>query len=126
MANVTYITYLYPGLLFADSSVKKVKNRKIPKELPKGCVAFRFHSQEEAKRNGEVLRGEPKDHSPTHYIGKLTLAKDVPAEYPGERYRILRTNVECNKSYGVVHVDGNIWDAKPDAVIHQKDEFTFV
>ena len=102
LVKAEYIEFAFPGILFSDTSAKKIAKRLPPEKvkMPKGAFGFRFFSRLEITRDKEVLQGKNKDYSPWHYFGrKMTLA-DVIREKPGEN--ILISNMKCNDMKAIV------------------------
>jgi hypothetical protein len=93
--DVTYIEFLYPGLIFADSSSRPVPSRELPEVIPGQATGYRFFTRHEAVVNGEKLVGQPKEYSPWTYFGKEYSAEQVQA-MDGDHVRILRDNVRIN------------------------------
>ncbi len=89
-----YIEFFYPGSFVSETSVQEVSDRTPPAELPKGAYAYRFFARSEVTQDGETLRGQAKEHSPTTYCGAAMTLEEVRA-LPGDHH-ILIGNMECN------------------------------
>ncbi len=92
-----YIEYFYPGSFVSESSAQEVADRTTPGELPKGAYGYRFFARSEVTQDGETLRGQQKDHSPMTYFGEVMTLDEVKALTPFSDYRILVSNMECNR-----------------------------
>lgn len=122
-----YIEYSFPGFLFAESSTKEVKSRKVPKKLPKNCFAFRFFDRTETEIDGEKLQGQAKNWSPMHLIGKEYTIDQVVQMKPNET--ILHSNIRGNSKFdpptGVLCVAGNWQVRDEDTIIIDPDTIEF-
>lgn len=98
-----YIEFFYPGSFVSETSVQEVADRTPPTELPKAAYAYRFFARSEVMQDGEMLRGQPKDYSPTTYYGEAMTLEEVKALH-GDSHRILIGNMECNRWKRVVRV----------------------
>ena len=119
----TYITYWFPSLLFSASASEEVKNRNIPKKLPKRCYGFQFNDVTSTEVDGEVLVGKAKNHSKLYLIGKKITTKEIPNT---EDNRILRANLDGNnKGIGVKCHTGNWrgWDKNVEVLSVKDFEF---
>lgn len=92
-----YIEFFFPGSFVSESSTHEVDSRIPPTELPNGAYGYRFFSRSEVVQDGETLRGKPKDYSGTAYFGEVLTLADVKALTPSGNFRILISNMECNK-----------------------------
>ena len=90
----TYIRYLYPGVFCSDESVLQVKDRTIPKTIPKGVFGFQFFDREVIEKDGEKLFGKEKNHSRYTYFGTKMTREQVENEKPREL--ILIQNMKSN------------------------------
>lgn len=95
-----YVEFLYPGILFSESSIREIKTRNYKKliRIPKECYGFRFFDREEIKNSREVLKGNERNWSGTYYFGKLYTINQVKTEFPNEK--ILIRNIERNSKTG--------------------------
>jgi hypothetical protein len=117
-----YIEFVYPGIMFSESSSKEIEHRDAKKvELPKGAVGFRFFDKEQTELDGETLEGKPKNYTGWRYKGRELTLEDVKREMPGER--ILISNMECNNWDKVVKLEcGQIFPlCKEDMVIENEE-----
>jgi len=92
-----YIEFFYPGAVVSDSITQEVADRSPPAELPKGAYGYRFFARSEVTQDGETLRGQPKDYSPMTYYGEEMTLDEVKNLTPSSDYRILVSNMECNR-----------------------------
>jgi hypothetical protein len=106
MSIQQYIEFYFPGAFVSETEVHPVASRNAPVVMPLGAYAYRFFARQEAEMNGEILRGKAHDHSPMTYFGKALTLDEVKA-LDGD-YRILISNMECNRWNRVVRtVRGN-------------------
>lgn len=96
----TYIEWIYPGILFSETSSSEVKTRSKNRKFAKGAYGFRFFDREEVEQNGEILKGEPKNYSKIHIKGTAYTAEEAEKAFPDER--ILLSNIRINKMKGVI------------------------
>jgi hypothetical protein len=90
-----YVEFLYPGILFSDTSEDEVETRDIHKlEIPEYSFGFRFFDREQTILDGEVLTGKSKNYSNWYYYGKVMTIDDVKEQEPDQR--ILISNMENN------------------------------
>jgi hypothetical protein len=103
--NKYYVEFLYPGLIFGDTSSEEVQDEDPKKiEIPERATGFRFYSQTESvTEDNEILRGKKKDYSGWYYKGREMTLEDIKREIPNER--ILISNMEINKWNRVVKFD---------------------
>ena len=106
--DVTYIEFLYPELIFADSSSRPVPSRELPAVIPGHATGYRFFTRSEVEVDGEKLVGQPKDQSPWTYFGTEYSAEQVQA-LEGDHVRILRDNVRINGWTRVVQTTYGSW-----------------
>ena len=109
--DVTYIEYLMPGLLFAESSVVPA-----PSGVPDCAVGWRTFTRTEIQQGGEVLKGERRDVSSWTYRGREMTMEDVEREMPDSR--ILISNMQGNGWDRVVRiVNGHVYPLLDDDVV---------
>jgi hypothetical protein len=106
--NVTYIEFLYPGLIFAENSSRPVPSRELPAVIPGQATGYRFFTRSEVEVDGEKLVGQPKDYSPWTYFGNEYSADQVHA-LESDHTRILRDNVRINGWKRVVQTAYGQW-----------------
>jgi len=106
--DVTYIEFLYPGLIFAENSSRPVPRRELPDVIPAQATGYRFFTRTEAEVDGEKLVGQPKDYSSWTYFGTERTAEDVQA-LDDDRYRVLKSNVRINGWQRVVQTAYGQW-----------------
>ena len=95
-----YIIFYYPGSLVNEEETKLISSRKDKIEIPKGSFGYRFFDRTEILKNGEMLRGKPKNYSGMHYLGRKMSLAEVKEELP--RKRILISNMRGNNYKHVV------------------------
>lgn len=78
----TYVEFLYPGLLFGESSSRLLAEASGPIAMPKGAVGYRTYEQSVTTVAGETLRGTPRNHSGWTYVGRAMTVDDVRREMP--------------------------------------------
>lgn len=92
-----FVAFHYPGVFRAEESHEEV-GHKNPDLItpPKNCFAFSFFDRTETTtNNGEVLRGNPKNHSDKFYVGGKTMTlAEVKSFLPDQK--ILIENMESN------------------------------
>lgn len=93
MTTKTYVQFLYPGTIVAETSTHEVADRSDP-IMPEGAYGYSFFSRTETIVNGEKLIGEVRDRSVYTYIGEVMTAEQIE-RLPGD-YRILLSNMRCN------------------------------
>ena len=118
-----YVEYVFPGLIFSDSKVEPIKDRKAKVRQPRGAYAYRFFSREEKRENGEVLKGEPKDYSGWRYFeGEILTLEAVKRDYPS--HDIVIKNMQFNHYDRVVHCpNGGFYPMeKKDRILKEIDK----
>jgi len=93
-----YVEFLYPGLLFSETSSKELKSKNAPIAWPNGAYAYRLFTKEVTKGKTGTLEGDPK-YKPGYIFRKGTvikMAKEVLADRDPAN-ETLRSNVSCNK-----------------------------
>lgn len=95
-----YVEFLYPGILFSETSVREVKTRQYKKlkKIPKECFGFRYFDKEEIKKCGDILRSKEKNWSGLYCFGEVYTLDRVKKEYPNEK--ILIGNIDRNSRTG--------------------------
>ena len=89
-----YIEFLYPGILFTETSAREVQIRDPSTiQAPKECYGYRFFDRQEItleneKHKPETLNGEPKNYSGTYYFGKTMTLEEIKREIPNARHLI--------------------------------------
>ena len=101
-----YIEFYFQGTIFAETSVKEIKDRNEHITPPKGCYGYSFFDREEVSVNGEMLFGKPKNQSGTTFFGEKYSLDEVKKQFPQEK--ILISNLESNDyKYVVKTIRGN-------------------
>ena len=121
MALKHYVQYAYPGIFVSETTKEPIKSRKEKVPKKKGAYAYRFYSQEETKKKGEILCGRSKDFSGWYYFaGELLTLDDVKKKYAKEDTLIW--NMENNHYEKVVHCGGQFlpFDKKDTMLIKEK------
>ena len=78
-----YVEFLYLGIMFENTGVKKIKVRDSSKvTVPKDAYGYRFFDILESRCGNETLKGNPKNYSGAHYFGKVMTLDDVKREVP--------------------------------------------
>lgn len=102
--TVAYVEELYPGLITAETAIKKLDPEKpVLDQVSKTAVGFRTFQQKEAFVDGRILKSEPYGHSQWTYFGKILTPENVP---PGS---VLADNMRNNNYTQVVDVGANVW-----------------
>jgi len=121
MKKVSYVTYWFPGLLFAESRTKKCSHRDPEKvELPKGAYSFHFEDRWEGKDpDGNLVEGKADNVSKTYVEGEAFTVKDLKKiiltpshEYHGElasSKSCVMSNVEGNGYKGAIKTSRGNW-----------------
>ncbi len=89
-----YVEYHYPGILFAENSVKEIPDREIANiKLPKNAYSFRLFSRKITIKNEVEMKSGRLNISSLYYIGgqKMTL-EEVRKAMPDQK--ILISNME--------------------------------
>ena len=99
-----YVEYLYPGILFSETSVSEISERDVSKvSISDNCFGFRFFDRTVTVVDGEILTGNTKNISGWYYKGEKMTLEQVKATYGNDdNYRILIFNMECNDVGAVV------------------------
>lgn len=96
----TYVEFLYPGVMFSESSTHEVESREVSKvKVPKNAFGFKFFDilsvVVDADGKEVQLTSEHINVSPMHYYGgKLYTVAELKREFPNEHTLI--GNVEGN------------------------------
>jgi len=94
-----YVEFFYPGTMFSESSILKVKNRQSRNiKLPKNCFAFNFFDREETNsaKTKRLLMGKKYNYSKSYYIdGTIYTLNQVKKRVPNAK--ILIRNMQSNK-----------------------------
>lgn len=95
-----YVEFLYPGILFGESSIREVDNRNpYSVTIPDEAYGFRFLDKEEIAIDDEILKGKNKNVSGWYYQGRKMSIEDVKREMPNKN--ILIDNMISNR-YGFI------------------------
>lgn len=92
--------FLYPGVMFSESSTHEVESREVSKvKVPKNAFGFKFFDilsvVVDADGKKVQLTSEHINVSPMHYYGgKLYTVAELKREFPNERTLI--GNIEGN------------------------------
>jgi hypothetical protein len=90
-----YIEYLYPGILFAESSDKEITERKLY-SFPEACFAYRFYDIETSEGEHGTLVGPRFNLSGYYYNGgQIYTPAEVEQNFPDEKTLI--SNVQSFK-----------------------------
>lgn len=95
-----YIEFMFPAIFINETDIKKVETRDPPKDIPKGCCAYRFYDRSEEIVDGEKLIGTAKNKSGWTFIGTRYTLAEAEQVFPDRR--ILLVNMRCNKYPAVV------------------------
>lgn len=107
-----FVEWFYPGSFVSETSAEEVPDRSPPKYKHGAAYGYRHFSQTIIEQDGEKLVGPRKDVSPMTYYGEILTLDQVKA-LPGDDYRILISNMECNGWDRVVRtVRGNFYNLK--------------
>jgi hypothetical protein len=96
----TYVEFLYPGMLFGESSTQEVNTRDLSKvKVPKNTFGFKFFDilsvVVDADGKKVPLTSERTNVSPVHYYGgKIYTVAELKREFPNDD--ILIGNIEGN------------------------------
>lgn len=109
-----YIRIWYPGLLFSEDSIKEIEGRPENPDIGERAYGYQFFDRESATVNGETLLGEPKNHSPTYYIGQELSAEQAIRESNSTA----RVNIEANGYERLVKTrTGNLFPLRAGDVV---------
>ena len=112
-ARTTYVEFLYPGMLFSESSVKKVKNRDVSKlKVPRYSYGFIFFDilSVTVKAGGKKveLTSDRLRVSPMHYYdAKVYTLAEIKRTFPKER--VLINNFEGGRKKKAVRCRTGNW-----------------
>lgn len=90
------IKYYFPGLLFSADADEEIKEKRVPKKLPKNCFAFKFGQQEIVEDGKDTFTKPAKWDEELYVIGKEVQLSEIP-DIPENS--ILRSNIRCNSPY---------------------------
>jgi len=92
----TYVEFFYPGLIFPESSVRKVKNRDVKKlKIPTTAFGFHFFDIKSTIVRKTKMESKRLNASPFYYFGgRIMTLEEVCKELP--EAKILINNMECN------------------------------
>jgi hypothetical protein len=110
-----YIEFIYPGLLFSETSEQPVDRREVPERLPENCFGFRFKErQEQTSAQGEKLLGKFTNLSHWYYKkGEVYTLAQVKDQH---RHRLtLIENMVNNKISRVLLTKFGQWIPLADA-----------
>lgn len=101
----TYLEIAVARGFFPESSKREVLERRAP-TLKGNEYGFRFYEVEEISVDGELLTGNPKNHTSWTYKGKVYDRAKVVSEIPDNR--ILLSNMDNNGYSRVVECCGGM------------------
>ncbi len=113
-----YVEFLYS---VSESEIREVPSREASVEAPEGCFGYKFFERQETEaEDGEVLLGKPRNHSGTHYFGKVKTLDDIKKEMPN--HRTLISNMEGNGLDKVVQIQGGNYQpfTEQDVLVAEK------
>lgn len=116
-----YIEFFYPGVIFSETSINKVKSRCSKSiKAPTDCFGFRFFDREEVKSGREILKGNNKNYSGVYYFGKIYNLNQIRRKFPTEK--ILIRNVARSKNKKAVKTRLGNWQMlyRKDRIIKEK------
>lgn len=121
----TYVEFSYPGLLFPETGVVEVNERKIElKDVPERAFGYQFFDRQEITSEGELLIGQAQNKSKRFLIGK-PYTNDQLAKLYGQdpTKRTLLFNLRQYPQGGILCRTGN-WQPVDDniEVIEQEVE----
>ena len=115
-----YVTFYYPGLLFAETESREIASRDAPLNIPESAYAYRFYDQESVEVLGETLTGQAKNFSPTHFLGGQVRTRDeVEATEPGSimacnmRHNNMARVVITRYGQGIAMAEGDVVEPTP-------------
>lgn len=109
MSTKHYVTFYYPGIMFDEDETRELAERGKVGKVPKGAFGYQEWDREEIERDGEVLRGKPKNHGPMIYFGEVYTVADVERLKPQSDYRVLLSNMRGNGYDRVVRTVRGNW-----------------
>lgn len=87
-----FMRTFHPGLFVSEQSVKEVPSREVRPAPLSRAYAWQFFERECVVKDGETLLGEPKNHSPTYYVGEELSAEEAIAR----GNNVAKSNIEGN------------------------------
>jgi len=88
--------FMCPESSVSENSSKEIEGRDTKIDAPKNSFAYQFFDRQEyVAQDGEVLVGRSRNHSGTHYFGKIMNLEDVQREVPNSH--VLRSNMRDNE-----------------------------
>jgi hypothetical protein len=100
MQKTTYAIFLFSGTILPESTMRVVKTRDIPDNIPEGCFAFYFVDIDE--------KGKESNRSNRFYVGgSIYTLEEVKANFP--ELHILISNMEINDWKRVVKTPLGNW-----------------
>lgn len=97
LRQAEYVTFIYPGSFFAETSRRKVESRdpSAVTDIPEMAYGFFFESRLETETDGKIISGPMENRSGTYYLGGTVLDwRGVVKEIP--KNEILLSNMAIN------------------------------
>lgn len=91
-----FITYLFPGAFFPESSSEVVKNTDMPTTIPADCYGFYFTETEYVVDGKKEFVGETKTLTKTFIIGEAIHVDKIPEFDRKQDTEILKSNIRNN------------------------------
>ena len=115
MKTEHWVEYYFPGLLFSESSTKRLKYRDVDEAVehfPESAFAFELYDVEVRKGTLEdgasIEDRRTTNKSCRYYPDATTYTVEQVKQLPGD-YKILISNMECNKHKRVVRTKAGNW-----------------
>ncbi|VVB82148.1 Uncharacterised protein [uncultured archaeon] len=125
-----YIEFFYPKDLYStnfEAICKKIDNSPQEIEVPRKAFAYRYFERQEAIADDkEVLVGNPRNYSETHYIGRILTLDELKKEMPYEKIQIrnLEKIIGKNNSKKIVFTRGRTFQLLDEKDIVIEDSGT--
>lgn len=116
MSTKHYVTFYYPGSFVDEEETRAIAKRGEIGAVPPAAFGYQEWDREEHEKDGEVLKGQPKNRGPMTYFGTAYTADEVEKLSPADRYRILLNNMRGNGWERVVRTERGNWRAFTDDV----------
>jgi hypothetical protein len=113
-----FITHLFPGAFFPESTSKQVKSTDLPTVVPSDCYGFYFTETEYVTDGEKEFVGETKTVSNTYIIGEAIHVDNIPSMDRGQDTNTLKSNIRNNSptKTGIKTHLGN-WQMECDTMV---------
>ncbi len=97
--EIHFIEFLSPGSFVSESRMQECVGVPKPDEVvfPNNAYAFRLHSRTDVVDGVDRYRGDTNQIGPTYYHPMSVVRNLADVQAMGPSFRILASNMECNK-----------------------------